>query len=341
MKIAVIGTSSKSGDQGGAENFYKGLVSALIEHNVDAELICPISDETNFETIKETYLNFYDLDLSKYDGVISTKAPSYIIKHRNHICYLIHTMRVFYDMFESEFPYPSPELIKQKNFIIKLDSAALRYPRVKKIFSIGHEVTKRLLKFNQLKSEVLHPALLFDNFKCGEYHEYFFLPGRLHRWKRVDLAIRAIVLSKKPFQLKIAGVGEDETYYRKVANNDSRIEFLGRVTDEQLIDLYSNALAVPFTPIHEDYGYVTLEAFKSCKPVITCNDSGEPSHFVKNFINGFVCDPTPEAISEKMDYFFTHRDRAAEMGLNGKTTIEHITWKNIAMRLIQSLEMQK
>jgi len=42
-------------------------------------------------------------------GVISTKAPGYMIRHRNHICYLQHTMRVFYDMFDVEFPKASAE----------------------------------------------------------------------------------------------------------------------------------------------------------------------------------------------------------------------------------------
>jgi len=254
---------------------------------------------------------------------------------------LVHTMRVFYDMFEKEFPYPSPALLHQRKFIQTLDSAALNPLRVKKIFTIGHEVTNRLRKYNLLESEVLHPALLSDNFKIEGQNDYLFMPGRLHRWKRVDLVIKAMRYVKSPVKFKIAGTGEDEGAFRKEAQHDPRIEFLGKISEPELIDLYAGALAVPFVPLNEDYGYVTLEAFKSARPVITCTDSGEPAHFVQNQYNGFVCEPDPQEIAEKIDFLFNHRDAAAKMGLNGKATTAHISWANIANKLIYSLGIDR
>lgn len=339
MKIAVIAVTSIHGETGGAERLYSGLVKSLCSAGMEIDLLQITSDESCFESIKETYLKFYDLNLKKYDGVISTKAPSYLVRHRNHICYLIHTMRVFYDMFDLEFPNPVPPLLEQRKLITSLDSAALNSTRTRKIFTIGHEVTDRLKKFNFLDSEVLHPALLLDNFRRGESNDYLFIPGRLHRWKRIDLVIKAMKYVESPVKLKIAGTGEDAEFYKKIAKNNSRIEFLGRVTDDELINLYAGALAVPFTPIHEDYGYVTLEAFKSCKPVITCKDSGEPTYFVRNEINGFVCNPNPKDLAKKIDYLFYNRDKAIEMGLNGKSSIGHISWENISQKLIKALEL--
>lgn len=337
MKIAIIAIKSSSGETGGAEKLYQGLYNSLISFGINTELFEVTSNESNFESIKETYLKIYDLKLNNYDGVISTKAPSYLINHKNHICYLIHTMRVFYDMFDVEFPNADIVLHQQRRLIHTLDSLALAPTRTKKIFSIGNEVSNRLWKYNHLESEVLHPALLTNHFQSGESQDYIFLPGRLHRWKRVDLAIRAMDYTKTPVKLKIAGSGEDEGFFRKIAHNNPNIEFLGRVSDEKMIDLYSNSLAVAFFPIKEDYGYVTLEAFSSEKPVITCTDSGEPTFFVKNKKNGFVCDPSPQNISEKFDYFYQHRDISREMGVNGKETISHINWYNIAQKLILSL----
>lgn len=337
MKIAVIAVASSTGALGGAERLYAGLVQALRNEGADVDLLNVVSDETDFESIKESYLNFYDLDLNPYDGIISTKAPSYMARHGNHICYLIHTMRVFYDMFENEFPFPSPSLLEQRKFIHALDCAALDPRRVKKIFSIGHQVSHRLSQYNSLASEVLHPALLFDNYRTGPYGDYLFMPGRLHRWKRVDLVIKAMKYTQCPVKLKIAGVGEDEAFFRKIAGRDRRIEFLGRVSDDELIDLYAGALAVPFVPINEDYGYVTLEAFQSAKPVITCKDSGEPAFFVKDQYNGFVCDPDPKDLGQKIEYLFNNRDKASELGLNGRLTASQIGWNRIATTLISAL----
>jgi glycosyltransferase involved in cell wall biosynthesis len=47
--------------------------------------------------------------------------------------------------------------------------------------------------------------------------------------------------------------------------------------------------AVLFAPYQEDYGYVTLEAFLSRKPVITARDSGGTLEFVEDGVNGYVC----------------------------------------------------
>jgi glycosyltransferase involved in cell wall biosynthesis len=339
MKIAVVAAVSKRGEVGGAERFYAGLSRALKSAGMQTDLVECLSDESSFDAIKRTYLKFYDLDLAQYDGVISTKAPSYVIRHRNHVCYLVHTMRVFYDMFEAEFPNPSKELLEQREFIRALDTAALSAKRVNRIFTIGHEISDRLRKFNALESEVLHPALLFDNFTAGTFGDYVFLPGRLHRWKRVDLVIRALKYSERPVKLKIAGIGEDESGLRLLAGSDARIEFLGRVSDDALIALYANALAVPFVPLREDYGYVTLEAFKSGKPVITCRDSGEPAHLVKDCVSGFICEPDPKVIARKIDHLYDHRDMAREMGKSGKKSIEHISWKRIVDEITTSLKL--
>src|SRR5262249_25128305 len=102
MRIGVVTPVIQGGDKGGAEAFYAGLVGSLQKttHNVD-QIQVPI-DETTFNTILESYVTCYDLDLHKYDAVISTKAPTYMVRHPNHIAYLLHTMRVFYDMFYHE-----------------------------------------------------------------------------------------------------------------------------------------------------------------------------------------------------------------------------------------------
>jgi glycosyltransferase involved in cell wall biosynthesis len=337
VKIALVTVASSSGEKGGAERFYEGLASALSDAGAVVDSISLISDESNFDAIKESYLRFYELDLSKYDGVVSTKSPSYIINHPKHVCYLVHTMRVFYDMFDKEFPHPDKSILEHREFIRILDTKALNPNRTKKIFSIGNEVSKRLKRYNRLESEVMHPALLNDNFKQGRFGDYLFIPGRLHRWKRIDLLIEAVKLTESQVKLKIAGTGEDEFYFKRLAEGNKKIEFLGKISDEELIGLYSNALAVPFVPFNEDYGYVTLEAFRSKKPVITCKDSGEPAYFVKNEINGFVCKPSPAELSKKMDFFYYNPETAKQMGERGYLDTVNIDWKNIALKLLSVL----
>src|SRR6185295_3217401 len=109
-RIAIVATASASGEKGGAERFYDGLKFALCEQGVDAEIVPVIPDESNFEGILRSYLYCYDLDLTGFDGIISTKTPGYLARHPNHVCYLLHTMRRFYDMFDIEFPSSDEKL---------------------------------------------------------------------------------------------------------------------------------------------------------------------------------------------------------------------------------------
>ena len=135
----------------------------------------------------------------------------------------------------------------------------------------------------------------------------------------------------------VAGVGEDENNLKKMAKNNSRIHFLGRVTDSDLVKFYSEAFAVPFVPKSEDYGYVTIEAFKSGKPVITCDDSGEPAWFVKKSGGGIVCPPNPQNVAEAIDFLNSNIQSAEQMGQSGLNLIRNINWDNIASTLLNEL----
>ncbi|MBF0235643.1 MAG: hypothetical protein HQK65_21805, partial [Desulfamplus sp.] len=134
-KVAIVGVKHPDGIAGGAELFFEGLHKAVLRQGVLADLILEPSDERDFDTIKKSYLRFYDLDLSAYDGVISTKSPSYVIRHSNHVCYLVHTMRVFYDMFDREFPQPGEHMLNSRKFIHELDTTAFKCNRINKIYT--------------------------------------------------------------------------------------------------------------------------------------------------------------------------------------------------------------
>lgn len=336
MKIAVVGTKSPSGTIGGAESFYKGLVETIQQHGHQAELICPICDETSFEGIQKAYVEFYDLDLTEFDGVISTKAPAHLIRHQNHIVYMMHTIRVFYDMFLEERKKPSEDQLKQRDLISKLDTLALHQESTKSIFTIGNEVSLRLKIYNQVDSEVLYPGLINSGFFEGEF-DHIFLPSRLHRWKRQWLLIDAMKFVKSPVKCYIAGTGEDEEAYKTRNGTNEKVVFLGRITDDEMRSYYANALCVPFTPIHEDFGYVTIEAYRSGKPVITCIDSGEPTYLVKDGVSGFICNPNPQEIAQKIDLLYENKLLAYKLGQRGKLDTLDISWDKTVERLLESL----
>ena len=336
-RIALLAAASSRNETGGAERFFTGLSQALNTAGYATEIVPVLNDEGGFGNIQETYLRYYDLDLAEFDGVISAKAPAYVVRHPNHVCYLMHTMRVFYDMFDFSFPVATEKLRRQRRLVRAWDRAALKPPRTRKVMAIGQEVADRLYSYSGLRAEVVRHPTTLPGLRPGDGFDYIFLPGRLHKWKRVHLAIQAMQSVRAPIPLLISGSGEHEPELRALAAKEPRIQFLGRVSDEKLVELYAGALAVLFTPQREDLGLVTLEAFASAKPVITCADSGEPARLVAHEMNGFICPPDPAAIAMRIDQLAADRALAARLGARGRASIADISWESVVSALASAL----
>ena len=333
MNIAVVTPRMASGERGGAESLYRGLLDALRSAGHTAQEIAVHTDESRWEMVLEAYARCSALDLREYDLVISTKAPTFMVSHPHHVSYLLHTMRVFYDMFEHEYGSGTPQQHAQRRAIHALDRYGLRPGRVRRHFSNGHTTYRRLIDANAWWQSVgfsaLHHPPLLSGYKRSSAQDYILVPGRLHRWKRVALIIEAYRHVKRQVPLLITGTGEDAAALHAAAAGDRRIRFLGDVGDAALVDLYAGALLVPFVPKHEDYGLITIEAFKSGKPVLTCTDSGEPLEFVRDGINGYVVKPDATAVAERLTHAIDHRRLAAQMGERGRKSVAHIAWEPI------------
>ena len=74
-------------------------------------------------------------------------------------------------------------------------------------------------------------------------------------------------------------------------------------------------------------GFVTVEAFMCGKPVITCFDSGGPSELVRNDVNGYVTDPTPEALAQAMRRVIDDRNLSQRLGEAGHEMASQMTWQ--------------
>ncbi|GFH11413.1 alpha-1,3 1,6-mannosyltransferase ALG2 [Haematococcus lacustris] len=74
------------------------------------------------------------------------------------------------------------------------------------------------------------------------------------------------------------------------------VRFLPSFTDKQRSALLAACTAVIYTPQHEHFGIVPLEAMVAGRPVLAAN-SGGPTESVVHGVTGFLCDPTPSAFA--------------------------------------------
>jgi glycosyltransferase involved in cell wall biosynthesis len=166
---------------------------------------------------------------------------------------------------------------------------------------------------------------------------HLLMPGRLHRWKRVELAIAAMRHVPGDIELFITGTGEDEAALRRLAAADRRIRFLGRVSEAELARLYAQALAVLFVPIREDLGLVTLEAFAAARPVITCADSGEPARLVRHGGTGLIARPEALSLAGAMQRLIADPSLADRLGAAGQAEGAAVTWEQVGRVLADAL----
>jgi glycosyltransferase involved in cell wall biosynthesis len=167
-------------------------------------------------------------------------------------------------------------------------------------------------------------------------------PSRINALKRQSLAIDALARTHHPVRIAFLGAADTPEYDAQLrrraadAGIEGRVSWLGGVSEERKLDLYSGCRAVIFPPLDEDYGYVTLEAMLAHKAVITCTDSGGPLEFVQGGRTGLVCPPTPEALAEALDQLWENRVLAARLGRGGRDRYVEmgICWDDVVQCLI-------
>jgi glycosyltransferase involved in cell wall biosynthesis len=130
-------------------------------------------------------------------------------------------------------------------------------------------------------------------------------------------------------RITIAGEGEEEGALRRRIDElglAGRVELLGPIDDAALVERYARCRAVYFGPANEDYGFVTLEAFRSGKPVLTCLDSGGPAELVEDGRTGYVTEPAAEALAARLDALAADRSVAERMGEAARSVAAAHTW---------------
>jgi glycosyltransferase involved in cell wall biosynthesis len=328
---------------GGAEIHVRELVRELRARGYLAELVSVPFKWYPKEEILPHAAAWRLLDLSESNGrpvdlVIASKFPTYFVRHPNKVAWLIHQYRAVYELCGTPYSdFSHTELdVGLRDTLIRLDTQMLGECRA--VYANARNTAARVEKFNGLRATPLyHPPRLAARLAAGPYGDYILSVGRIESVKRVDLVVRALAQADRSLRLVVAGDGTQRENVEREARECGvvdRVTFLGAVGDDELIDLYAGALAVVYPPYDEDFGYVTLESFLARKPVITCTDSGGPNEFVRDGINGFVCEPTPEALASAFSRLAADRSNASALGDAGHEVARHITWDGVIEKLL-------
>lgn len=217
-------------------------------------------------------------------------------KGAKHLCYCFTPMRYAWSMQEEYFGRRG-----LRRAAIDLALARLRKwdraasARVDRFVAISRHVQARIEKFYGREASVVYPPVATRFFTPGErggHDGYDLVVSALVPYKRVELAVQAY--SQTGFPLKIAGVGTEMEALGKIASPN--VEFLGRVPDEGIRELYRRCRFLVF-PGEEDFGIVPLEAMACGKPVLAYGKGGLLETVAEGRTGVFFAEQTPEALA--------------------------------------------
>ena len=187
-----------------------------------------------------------------------------------HVCYCYTPFRYVWD--EEDYalgeisPLLRPLLRRQLRRIRTWDLAASR--RVDAYIAISELARERIKRHYGRDAPVIHPPVVTHRFAPGKPGDHLLVVSEILRHKRLHLALEAARRAHAPIQ--VVGAGPHHSALRDAY---PEADFLGRASDEDLVELYASARAV-LMPGVEEFGITAVEAQAAGRPVIAAAAGG-------------------------------------------------------------------
>lgn len=181
-------------------------------------------------------------------------------------------------------------------------------------------------------SDIFYPLIKKESEK-----PYALAVSSPNKHKNFPNLIDAFLKSNVDLDLKIIGslsnAFSDQT---SLVNNDPRIKFLGRVGDQELVELYQNAKFFIFPSLYEGFGIPPLEAQACGCPVISSNAASLPEVLKES---AFYFEPN-DVNSIRAAIEFVNLDIALmeNLVIDGYENIKRFSWDKSAQKLNEIID---
>ena len=255
----------------------------------------------------------YDLVLSTSHAVAkSVRIPPGVA----HVDYCFTPMRYVWDHVDTYVGH-GPRRVLAGPLIKGLRRFDVRTSceeSVTRFVAISTDVADRIHRHYGRTARVVPPPVDLSWIQTAETpaEDFYLLVGGFVPYKREALAIEAF----RRLGRRLVVVGDGPMRAQVERDAPDHIEFLGRVSDEALADLYRRARALIY-PQHEDFGLVAVEAQGAGRPVIgfgrgglvdtvrpyVAQEGSAPDSGEFDATGVFFYEQTPEAICEAVTRF--------------------------------------
>ena len=231
------------------------------------------------------------------------------------------------------------------------------FRRASKILAISSFTKNEILKRCSLGNiEVIPLGVNYELFqkgnpKKGRGEETIILSvGAVKPRKGFDISIQAVSrLKRENIKYYIVGDVHSDPFneeLQEIITSEGlagKVEFLGKVSDKELIRLYHVCDIFLLTPRNVDFnvegfGLVYLEANACGKPVIGTYGCGAEDAITDGYNGLLVPQSNPEKTAEAIEYLLNNPEVAQKMGENGRKRAREMSWDNTVKKILTIYE---
>jgi len=168
--------------------------------------------------------------------------------------------------------------------------------------------------------------------------------GRLKRYKRIDLILRAVAALKQRglhLDLLVAGKGDDEARLQRLARKlevDPVVRFLGFVDEGEKVELLQRSWIHVLTSPKEGWGISVMEAAACGTPTVASDSPGLRDAVIPGATGLLVPHGNVEALADALLQLMREEERRREMGRAAREHAESYSWDRSAREMLSFLE---
>ena len=213
--------------------------------------------------------------------------------------------------------------------------------------STADDLTRRGMKRGQIS--VIPNGIEFETFTPGPHSDRYTKPtllylGRLKAYKKVEFILEAIaLLSSKGVdcRLLVAGDGDYRGHLERLSKDlgiNSRVTFLGYVTETKKIELLRKAWLHILTSSKEGWGITNLEAAACETPTVASDSPGLRDSVVHGRTGFLVPHGNIEALADRISELLENNELRQNMGKNSRKFAESFSWEESTVQIERFLE---
>jgi len=203
------------------------------------------------------------------------------------------------------------------------------------ILTNSYYTREYIYKVYGVLAKVNYPGIDIDKFKpLGLERKTFVLSvGGIEETKGFDHIIRALSLIpqvKRPDLIIVAGRKQQGIYdylVQLARENNISMKILEKISDDELVRLYNEALMVVFVPLMEPFGLIPLESNACGTPVIGIREGGIRESIIDGE-TGILVDRGEQELVQAITKLIDSQEIREKLGQNGVEYVrKHWTWE--------------